>query len=91
MSIAGNVAAFVPLGVLAPAVSARWRSWVRVLGLGLAVSLAIEVAQLAVSLVVGHPYRQADVDDLLLNVAGTAAGFALWRLRAVPSRLRASR
>lgn len=79
VSIAGNVAAFVPLGVLAPAAWARWRSWSRVLALGLAVSLAIEAAQLAISLVVGHPYRQADVDDLLLNVAGTAVGFALWR------------
>jgi len=81
VSIAGNVAAFLPLGALAPAVSARWRSWPRVLSLGLAVSFAIEVAQLAISLLAGHPYRQADVDDLLLNVAGTAAGFALWRLR----------
>ncbi len=53
-----NVAAFLPLGALAPAVSARWRSWPRVLSLGLAVSFAIEVAQLAISLLAGHPYRR---------------------------------
>ena len=34
-----------------------------------------------VSLALGHPYRQADIDDLLLNVAGTGVGFALWRGR----------
>jgi glycopeptide antibiotics resistance protein len=82
VSIAGNVAAFVPLGLLAPSASARWRTWPRVLGLGLGVSLAIEAAQLAISLAVGHPYRQADVDDLLLNVAGAAVGFACWRWRS---------
>ena len=81
VSLAGNVAAFVPLGLLAPQVSPRWRSWPRALALGLAVSLAIEVAQLGISLALGHPYRQADIDDLLLNVAGTGVGFALWRGR----------
>ena len=80
VSVAGNVVVFVPVGVLAPAAFTRCRSWACVLGLGLVVSLALETAQLAVSLAVGRPYRQADVDDLILNVAGTAAGFVLWRL-----------
>jgi VanZ family protein len=75
ISLAGNIAVFVPLGLLAPATSQRLRSWPRVLGLGLAVSLAIETAQLTAGLLIGHPYRSADVDDLILNVAGTALGY----------------
>jgi glycopeptide antibiotics resistance protein len=79
VSIAGNVAAFMPLGVLAPAVWSRWRSLGRVVALGVAVSLAIEAAQLAASLAVGHVYRRADVDDVLLNALAAAIGYATWR------------
>jgi len=91
VSVGGNLVAFVPLGLLAPMASARWRSAGRVLALGLGVSLAIESAQLAISLALGDPYRRADVDDLLLNVLGTALGFGLYRLEAARRDRRASR
>jgi glycopeptide antibiotics resistance protein len=32
-----------------------------------------------VSLVIGYPYRQFDVDDLLLNTLGTLLGYGAWR------------
>jgi glycopeptide antibiotics resistance protein len=78
VSVAGNVAAFVPIGLLAPVAWIRWRSWPAALALGLGVSLGIEVAQLAISVSVGIPYRHADVDDLILNGFGTATGYAAW-------------
>ena len=90
VSVAGNVAAFVPLGLLAPRALPGARSWPRVLLLGLAVSLAIELAQLGIGLLAGYPYRMTDVDDLLLNAAGTAAGYGAVRavraVRRVPRR-----
>jgi glycopeptide antibiotics resistance protein len=75
----GNIAAFVPLGLLVP-VASTWRSWRRVLALGFACSLAVETAQLAGSLAMGFPWRVFDVDDLMLNTAGTLLGFVVWRV-----------
>lgn len=72
---AGNVLLFVPLGFLLPLVLPRLdRRW-RVLTVGAGVSLLIELAQLPMPGV-----RRADVNDLLLNVAGTALGWLLYAL-----------
>ncbi len=76
----GNVLAFVPLGFLAPIVDRRWASAVRVLALGLLVSGAVELAQLGWDLIVGMPWRSADVDDVIVNTAGAFVGYVLWRL-----------
>ncbi|MBA3877899.1 MAG: hypothetical protein C0498_13435 [Anaerolinea sp.] len=76
--LAGNVGAFVPLGVLAPMLSRRWTSWPRALLLGILASGLVEGAQLVLSLAMGFPWRVADVDDLLLNTLGTLIGFGVW-------------
>jgi len=76
----GNLLAFVPLGFLAPAVDRRWRSAGRVLVLGLVASIAIELAQLGWDLVIGMPFRSADIDDVIVNTAGTLIGYGLWRV-----------
>jgi glycopeptide antibiotics resistance protein len=81
----GNVVAFVPLGLLAPIVSARWRTAPRVLLLGLLVSTAVELAQLGWDLVVGMPWRAADIDDVIVNTFGALVGYGIWRL--IPARL----
>ena len=87
MSVVGNVAAFVPIGLLAPIAWTRWRSWPAALALGLGVSLGIEVAQLAISVAIGVPYRHADIDDIILNGAGTAIGYGAWvGLRSLVAR-----
>jgi glycopeptide antibiotics resistance protein len=75
----GNIAAFVPLGLLVPVASTP-RSWRRVLVLGFACSLAVETMQLAGSLAMGFPWRVFDVDDILLNATGTVVGFVAWRI-----------
>jgi glycopeptide antibiotics resistance protein len=79
VSVVGNVVAFVPLGLLAPAALPAVRGWIAAALLGAGVSLAVEIAQLAIGLAAGFPYRMTDVDDVLLNVLGTLAGFAAWR------------
>jgi glycopeptide antibiotics resistance protein len=76
--LAGNVLAFVPVGILVPLLRpADRRPWLSVLVVGFGLSLAIEVGQLLGSLIVGFNYRQADVDDLIVNTVGGMAGYAL--------------
>lgn len=82
VDVFGNVAVFVPFGAaLATAVflsrpPARrrgtvWRPWLGVTLTGLLLSLFIEITQLAI------PSRVTDVDDVILNTLGTAAGALL--------------
>ena len=78
----GNLVAFLPLGLLAPFVAPRWRSASRIVALGLIASSAVELAQLGWDLVIGMPWRSADVDDVIVNTAGTVLGYGLWRAAA---------
>ncbi len=77
--MAGNLLAFIPLGLLLPVV-ARRASASLVLLAGLAVSGAIEVTQGVLTTAMKIPYRIADVDDLLLNVVGVALGLGCFWL-----------
>ena len=79
----GNVALFIPLGILIPLVWLRRRFWSG-LQIALAVSISIEVLQY-----LSRPWsnRLADVNDVILNVVGAALGLAVvsilrWRPRA---------
>jgi glycopeptide antibiotics resistance protein len=79
-----NVAMFVPLGAFVSLLRPHSSSWYA-LAVGFAFSCAIEVSQLAISLILGHGYRTADVDDVILNVAGALLGYLVfrsWRRRA---------
>jgi glycopeptide antibiotics resistance protein len=68
----GNVLLLLPLGLLGPIALPAMSGWLRVLLVALAVSLAIEAAQLWI------PNRSADVDDVLLNVIGALIGYAIY-------------
>nr|WP_284290432.1 VanZ family protein [Angustibacter aerolatus] len=72
-----NVLVFVPLGALLPLVS-RTGSASRVLGLGFALSLSMELVRL-LNAVTGHGGHVADVNDLLANTVGAPLGYALFR------------
>ncbi len=81
VDVLGNVVAFAPFGAsLAAATLLSSRSrlhgrfrrwWLKVSLVGLALSLFIELGQLAI------PGRVTDVDDVILNTIGTAAGALL--------------
>lgn len=64
-----NVALFVPAGFLLPLLWKGFRKWSRAIPAGLALSLVIELLQLAFARGV------CDVDDLIANTLGTALGF----------------
>jgi glycopeptide antibiotics resistance protein len=73
--LAGNILVFAPFGALLPIAVPRLATWKRILPAGLALSLSIELGQLAVSLALGYTYRLTEIDDVLLNVAGVLLGF----------------
>jgi len=78
--LAGNLLLLVPLGFLLPVANPRFRQFRKTLVVAVIVSLGIEILQLTISAVVGFPYRVFDVDDLILNTAGAALGWAGWRV-----------
>lgn len=72
INVVGNIVVFTPLGWLLPALTSRADTLTRTLVIGFAVSLTIELLQLI------SAQRVADVDDLLLNVAGTFLGYLVY-------------
>ncbi|HEX8498149.1 MAG TPA: VanZ family protein [Actinomycetales bacterium] len=81
-NIVGNVALFVPLGLLgAPALG--WRSRRVVAGAGL-LSVAIELSQMTTG-------RTADIDDVLLNTLGAVIGAVVTATMIGAGRARAGR
>ena len=74
LNLIGNTAMFLPLGIVWPGVFPKLdRHW-KVLAAGAGFSLCIELMQL--------PFfdRVSDIDDLLLNTLGFAAGYGIWLL-----------
>jgi glycopeptide antibiotics resistance protein len=67
----GNLGLLLPLGLLGPIALPALGRWWRIALLALLVSTAIELAQLAV------PDRSADIDDVIVNVAGALLGYAI--------------
>ena len=72
----GNFVGFIPLGILLPLIFAWFRNGVSVVIAGFLLSLLFETAQLVFGLGI------FDVDDLILNTAGTIGGFIIvWPFR----------
>jgi glycopeptide antibiotics resistance protein len=76
-NVGGNVLLFVPIGVFAPLLD-RHRSMMRTIGIGLCISVSIELLQLLETLL-GLTGRITDIDDVLCNVAGTVVGWLIYR------------
>ena len=66
-----NVVVFVPVGVLAGA-TFRGMSWMRVLVIGVGLSVGIEVMQFV------FKKGFSEVDDVMHNTLGCAIGYGLW-------------
>ena len=75
----GNIGMFLPIGFFTALLWRRGRLWRSTL-VGFLASLSIETIQLFID-------RGTDLDDLILNTVGAAAGYLLYRLvRAVAPR-----
>lgn len=69
VNVLGNIVAFMPLGVLVPALARRLSVPGAVLGASAFVSISIEVLQWLFA------RRVADIDDVILNVVGALVGY----------------
>lgn len=74
VNLLGNILLFIPLGLLPPLLSSKMQRFWKVALLAAGIMAAVELAQML--LLVGT----CDVDDLILNVAGAALGYWLFRL-----------
>ncbi len=74
VNILGNIAAFMPFGILIPLIWRKLDKWYAVLVLSFALSLTVETLQLVTRV------GSFDVDDLLLNTIGGILGFLVYRL-----------
>lgn len=82
----GNLALLLPLGLLGPIALPALDRWWRIALVALLYSVAIELLQRLV------PARSADIDDVIVNVAGALIGYAAFvtvrailRPRALPA------
>ena len=71
LNVIGNVAMFIPLGIVWPGVYKNLNTHGKTIAAGVGVSLAIEILQL--------PFftRVTDIDDLILNSAGYLLGYGI--------------
>ncbi|MCQ2407202.1 MAG: VanZ family protein [Oscillospiraceae bacterium] len=82
VNLFGNVAMFIPTGIILPVVYLQLRRFWKTLLAGAGLSLCIELAQL--------PFytRSSDIDDLLLNTAGVVIGYSIFALARRMRRVR---
>ena len=73
-NLAGNILLFLPMGMLIPAIWSRLRKFYKTLLLAALLVIAAEILQ--VLILAGS----CDVDDLILNLLGTAMGYPFHRL-----------
>lgn len=74
VNLLGNVAVFVPFGILLPLVSAGYRSLLRLTLVSVLCIMLLELMQMLLRV------GSLDIDDLLLNLLGVWIGYALLRL-----------
>jgi glycopeptide antibiotics resistance protein len=70
----GNLLLLLPLGLLGPIALPSLGRWWRIALVALVYSATIELIQLAV------PDRSADIDDVIVNVAGAMIGYLAFKV-----------
>jgi len=73
----GNLGLLLPLGLLGPIALPVLGRWWLILPLALLISASIELAQFRI------PDRSADIDDVIVNVAGALLGYLLLRAASI--------
>ena len=74
LNLIGNIAMFIPIGVIYPIVYKTLNTHAKVIAAGVGFSLCIEILQL--------PFfdRVSDIDDLILNSLGFLVGYGIYLL-----------
>ena len=79
-NLLGNLLLLLPLGLLGPISLPVLNRWWRIAMVAVLFSVAIELIQLVV------PDRSADIDDVIVNVAGALLGYAILVALNLPGR-----
>ncbi len=74
VNLLGNVVLFIPLGYFQPLLFSRLRAWYKTLFSTALLIVSAECVQYFTRL------GSCDIDDVILNLAGAAIGFLLWRV-----------
>ncbi len=74
LNIIGNCTMFIPTGILTPVLYRHLGSFKKTVLTGFLISLSIEIIQLPFAV------RASDIDDLILNTLGVAAGYGIYAL-----------
>ena len=74
INIIGNISMFIPTGIIMPILYRRLDRFWKVLLAGAGLSFGIEMIQLL------FPGSVTDIDDLILNAAGVAIGYGIYKL-----------
>lgn len=74
INIGGNILAFLPLGILVPAILKGLRNYRKILLTALGASLSIEIIQMLLRI------GSSDIDDIILNILGGLLGYAVFYL-----------
>lgn len=74
LNVIGNVAMFIPSGIVLPIIYKRLDTFIKVIFAGGGISLCIEMMQLPFSV------RASDIDDLILNSVGVMLGYGIYAL-----------
>ena len=74
INIIGNTCMFIPTGIILPILYPRLNRFWKALLAGAGLSLVIEITQLL------FPGSVSDIDDLILNTAGVAIGYGIYKL-----------
>ena len=72
LAVAANLVGFMPFGMILPLISRNARGFFFITFSGFTLSLCVEVTQLMTKL------GSFDVDDLIMNTLGTAAGYLIF-------------
>ena len=74
LNVIGNVAMFIPSGIVLPIIYKRLDSFIKVSLAGGGISLCIEIIQLPFRV------RASDIDDLILNTVGVMIGYGIYAM-----------
>ena len=74
LNVIGNMAMFIPSGIVLPIVYKRLDTSWKVFIAGAGISLCIEIIQLPFSM------RATDIDDLILNTVGVIVGYGIYAM-----------
>lgn len=80
-NLLGNLLLLVPFGALGALAWRKLDRWSTIIGAGLSISVSIEVLQFAKRFFdMTGMTRSVDIDDVILNTAGVAIGYAAYRI-----------